>query len=121
RLETTPGRLDKLALVADFLGRLEIDETPTAVAYLTGRPFPSSDPRVLGVRGLPRTSPAERTSLTLSDVAEGFADVAGAAGAGSRRARGAPPARAAPRGAAGEPGLPPPVLHRGVGAGLAPP
>jgi len=87
RLETTPGRLDKLALVADFLGRLEIDETPTAVAYLTGRPFPSSDPRVLGVRGLPRTSPAERTSLTLSDVAEGFADVAGAAGAGSRRAR----------------------------------
>jgi DNA ligase 1 len=88
-LETSPGRLDKLRLVADFLGRIEPAEVATAVAFLTGRAFPASDPRVLGVRGLPDAVPADTASLTLRDVADAFAAVASATGAGSRRARAA--------------------------------
>jgi DNA ligase-1 len=88
RLEATPGRLDKRRLVADFLRAIEPDEVGLAVAFLTGRPFPTSDPRVLGVRGLPRDVPAAAGStLTLGDVGAAFAAVAEAAGAGSRRAR----------------------------------
>jgi DNA ligase-1 len=86
-LETSPGRLDKLRLVADFLARVEPGETSTAVTFLTGRAFPASDPRVLGVRGLPDAAPADTSSLTLGDVAASFAEVAAATGAGSRRAR----------------------------------
>jgi len=49
-LSATTGRLDKLRLVSDFLRRLEPDEAGDAVSYLTGRPFPASDPRVLSAR-----------------------------------------------------------------------
>jgi DNA ligase-1 len=88
RLETTPGRLEKRRLVAEFLSAVEPGEVGLAVAFLTGRPFPSSDPRVLGVRGLPGDVPAAGgPPLTLADVGEAFAAVAEAAGAGSRRAR----------------------------------
>jgi DNA ligase-1 len=86
-LEKSPGRLDKLRLVSDFLRRVDADEVATAVAFLTARAFPSSDPRVLGVRGLPRAEPAESPSLSLGDVAEAFAAVAAATGAGSRLGR----------------------------------
>jgi DNA ligase-1 len=87
-LETSPGRLDKLRLVAEFLRALDAGEVATAVAFLTGRPFPGSDPRVLGVRGLPVGGPpAIEPSLTLGEVAETFAAVADASGAGSRRMR----------------------------------
>jgi DNA ligase-1 len=87
-LETTPGRLDKLRLVAEFLSGLDETEVPGAVAYLIGRAFPSSNTRVLGVRGLPVAGPpAAEPSLTLADVADAFAAVAEATGAGSRRLR----------------------------------
>jgi DNA ligase-1 len=88
RLEATPGRLEKRRLVAEFLARVEPEEVGLAVAFLTARPFPTSDPRVLGVRGLPPGVP-EGTGppLSLGDVGEAFAAVAEAAGAGSRRAR----------------------------------
>ena len=87
-LEKTPGRLDKLRLVSEFLSAVEPDEVGTAVAFLTGRAFPSSDPRVLGVRGLPEAGPpAGEPSLTLADVAAAFAAVAEARGPGSRLAR----------------------------------
>ncbi len=87
-LEATPGRLDKVRLVAEFLRGLAGDETAAAVAYLTGRAFPTSDTRVLGVRGLPTAGPpALEPSVTLGDVAETFAAVAGASGPGSRRIR----------------------------------
>ena len=56
RLESSPGRLDKRRLVADFLRAIEPDEVALAVAFLTGHPFPTSDSRVLGVRGLPRAA-----------------------------------------------------------------
>ncbi len=88
KLETIPGRLDKLRLVAEFLRVLDTGEVATAVAYLTGRAFPTSEPRVLGVRGLPEAGPpAVEPSLTLAEVAEAFAAVADASGAGSRRIR----------------------------------
>jgi DNA ligase-1 len=88
RLEATPGRLDKVRLVAEFLRALDADQVSTAVAYLTGRAFPASDARVLGVRGLPTAGPpALEASVTMTDVAETFAAVAEAGGPGSRRIR----------------------------------
>jgi DNA ligase 1 len=87
-LEQTPGRLEKRRLVADFLRAVDADEVATAVAYLTGRAFPASEARVLGVRGLTVAGPAASApSLTLSDVADAFSAVADSTGAGSRRVR----------------------------------
>ena len=88
RLEASRGRLDKLRLASEFLAAVDESEVATAVAFLSGRAFPTSDPRVLGVRGL-RVAPGPRHGppLTLLDVAEAFGEVAAAAGAGSRRAR----------------------------------
>ena len=88
QLEATPGRLDKRRLVADFLQAVDTSELPSAVAFLTGHPFPTSDPRVLGVRGLPRGLPARGgPPLTLGDVSAAFTAVAEATGSGSRGAR----------------------------------
>lgn len=88
RLEGTAGRLDKRRLVAEFLRAVEPGEVGLAVAFLTGHPFPTSDTRVLGVRGLPRSVPAaEGPPLTLGQVGEAFAAVAEATGSGSRGAR----------------------------------
>ena len=89
RLRASPGRLQKLALLADYLRALPSDAVATAVAFLTGRAFPQSDPRVLGVRWLP---PVVRDGggggpLTLADVAAAFAEIAEAGGAGARRLR----------------------------------
>ncbi len=93
RLRASPGRLDKLALLADYLRALPPETVATAVAFLTGRAFPQSDPRVLGVRWLPAADdapatgepPAAAAPLTLADVAAAFNDIAQAGGAGSRR------------------------------------
>jgi DNA ligase-1 len=88
RLRATPGRLDKLALLADYLRAVPAELLGTAVAFLTARPFPPSDPRVLGVRGLPAVAgDAAGLPLSLTDVAAAFAAVADAGGAGSRRNR----------------------------------
>ncbi|MBI2216241.1 MAG: ATP-dependent DNA ligase [Candidatus Rokubacteria bacterium] len=88
RLSTTPGRLDKRRLTATFLGSLDPAEVGTAVAFLTGRPFPPSDPRVLGVRGLPGAEGHEGGQpLMIDDVLAAFAAVADATGSGSRRGR----------------------------------
>ena len=54
-LEQRRGRLEKRALVADYLTSLPDDDLPRAVAFLMGRAFPVSDPRTLSVRGLPST------------------------------------------------------------------
>jgi DNA ligase-1 len=88
RLEGTRGRLEKRRLVAEFLRAVRPDEVTTAVAFLTARPFPASDPRVLSVRGLPAVAhdPAV-PALSLGDVADAFAAVAEASGAGARRLR----------------------------------
>jgi DNA ligase-1 len=87
-LEGTRGRLEKRALVADYLRGLTEEDLPHAVAFLTGRPFPVSDPRTLSVRGLPAVA-AEPSGepLVLGDVAAAFADIAESSGAGSRARR----------------------------------
>ncbi len=92
-LGATRSRLTKTALVAHFLCGLT-DEIPSAVAFLAGRPFPASDPRVLEVSwatlsevlGAVGSAPTV-SSLTLLDVSRGFAGVAAAAGPGSRRTK----------------------------------
>jgi DNA ligase-1 len=74
--------------VAAFLRRIPVEEVATVVAFLTGRPFPTADPRVLGVRGLPRASrEAAGPPLMITDVAAVFAEVAQASGSGARRSR----------------------------------
>ncbi len=87
-LAAQTGRLAKRRLVAHFLSAVEAHEVEIAVTFLTGRPFPPSDPRVLSVRGMPAAAAGtEGPALTLDDVATAFAEVAELAGAGARRAR----------------------------------
>ncbi len=87
-LEARPARLEKLARVAEYLRGLPPEDVGTAVTFLTGRVFPASDPRALGVRGLPAVDGAPTgPPLALADVAEAFAAVAAARGGGARGAR----------------------------------
>ena len=87
QLVGTASRLGKRRLVAEYLRGLAPQDVGHAVAFLTGRPFSVSDARVLNVRGLPAASsgPASGPALTIADVAEAFAEVARASGAGARR------------------------------------
>src|SRR5207245_684341 len=88
-LVRTASRLGKRRLVAEFLRALPADEVARAVAFMTGRPFPGSDCRVLNVRGLPAPArdvgPATGPPLTIADVEAAFVGVAEAGGAGARR------------------------------------
>jgi DNA ligase-1 len=94
-LEKTPGRLAKIAAAADYLKRLKPDEIRYGVAFLSGRPFPVSDPRILDIgpgafahaAEIPITEPSVSPSLTLKDVARSFAQIAEAGGKGSRAAK----------------------------------
>jgi DNA ligase-1 len=88
------SRRFKTERTAQFLRSLSADEISTAVAFLTARPFPASDPRVVDVswatlREVEASagSPAPAPGLTLLDVAGAFADIAAASGPGSRRAK----------------------------------
>src|SRR5262245_353133 len=91
-LEQTPGRLAKIAAAADYLKRLEPDEIRSAVAFLSGRPFPVSDPRTLDIgpgslNHAAQTPPNETSALPplkILDVAASFARIAEASGKGSR-------------------------------------
>jgi DNA ligase-1 len=87
-LEDTRGRLEKRALVAEYLKALPDEDLPSAVAFLGGRPFPVSDPRTLSVRGLP-PAPADPggAPLTVADVAAAFGEIAEASGVGARARR----------------------------------
>ncbi len=94
-LEATRSRIAKIALTVEFFHRLEKEEIPWGIAFLTGRPFPVSDSRVLeiGPETLYAFADAEATpftgngGLTLLDVARGFARIAEASGKGSRQAK----------------------------------
>jgi DNA ligase-1 len=94
-LADSRSRRFKIERTAQFLRNLSPDEIPAAVAFLTARPFPTSDPRVADVSWATLSeaeasagSPASAPSLTLLDVAGAFADIAAASGPGSRRAKG---------------------------------
>jgi DNA ligase-1 len=49
RLKATPSRLEKTALIADFIGRVPADDLPIIVTFLTGRIFPGWDQRKTGI------------------------------------------------------------------------
>lgn len=91
-LEKTPGRLAKVAAAAEYLQKLDSEEVRPGVAFLSGRPFPVSDPRTLDVGpgalaeayALPETRNGDRP-LTILEAAEDFGRIAEAAGKGSRR------------------------------------
>src|SRR2546422_2027116 len=88
KLEETSARLEKLRLVAEFLRALPAEDVATAVAFLTGRAFPPSDPRALWVRWLPAVN--ELTAgppLGFGDVASAFAAVAETQGPGARQSK----------------------------------
>src|SRR5262245_31200173 len=91
-LEKTPSRLAKIALAAEYLKRLAPDEIRSGVAFLSGRPFPVSDPRTLDIgpsalfeaSKIPDTENSSSAPLTLKDVADSFSKIAEASGKGSR-------------------------------------
>ena len=91
-LERTPSRLAKIATAAEYLRRLNPDEIRSGVAFLSGRPFPVSDPRTLDIGGsafahvaeVPENDPSVLPALTIDDVTQIFAQIAEASGKGSR-------------------------------------
>ncbi len=91
-LESTRSRLEKVALAADFMARLGSEEVPWAVAFLTGRPFPVSDARVLDiswatVAKISSGPGAADAEVSILDVGEAFARIAEATGKGSRQVK----------------------------------
>ncbi len=94
-LEKTPGRLTKIDLAAEYLKRLEPPEIRSGVAFLSGRPFPVSDPRTLDIgpeafyhaADTPQIENVVSARLTVTDVARNFARIAEASGKGSRSAK----------------------------------
>src|SRR5688500_13285457 len=91
-LEKTPSRLAKVAAAADYLRRLEPDEIRPGVAFLSGRPFPVSDPRTLDIgpgafshaAEVPQVESSILPPLKIKDVALNFEQIAEASGKGSR-------------------------------------
>lgn len=91
-LEKTPSRLAKVAAAVDYLKRLAPEEIRFGVAFLSGRPFPVSDPRTLDIgpgffSHVAETPPRETSTLPplrILDVADRFARIAEASGKGSR-------------------------------------
>jgi DNA ligase-1 len=92
-LEKTPSRLAKIASASRYLKRLETEEIRHGVAFLSGRPFPVSDPRTLDIgpgtffeaSKITEAEISSSTPLTLKEVAANFAKIAEASGKGSRR------------------------------------
>ncbi len=91
-LEKTPSRLAKISVAADYLRRLEPEEIRPGVAFLSGRSFPISDPRTLDIGAsafshaaeVPEHETSVLPQISISDVANNFAQIAEASGKGSR-------------------------------------
>lgn len=49
RVAATTRTSEKTAILADYLRGLSADELPIAVVFLTGRPFPETDQRTIGI------------------------------------------------------------------------
>jgi DNA ligase 1 len=91
-LEKTSSRLAKVKLAAEYLKQLQPEEIRNGVAFLSGRPFPVSDPRTLDIGAgafahaseTPEIENSGSPQLTLLDVAQSFSRIAEASGKGSR-------------------------------------
>ena len=92
-LESTTKRTEKVAYLVSFLRTLSLDEVVPAVSFITGRPFPESDERVLDVGGqslwkLNRTSGQATLipkPITILEIYDTFDKIARATGSGSRQ------------------------------------
>ena len=49
RVAATTKTSEKVAILADYLAGLDVDALPAAVVFLTGRAFPESDQRTIGI------------------------------------------------------------------------
>lgn len=49
RLKATPSRLEKTAMIADFIGKVPPEDLPIIVTFLTGRIFPDWEQRKTGI------------------------------------------------------------------------
>src|SRR3712207_6159170 len=83
----TRSRSSKVAILAELLGRLDADEVPLAVGFLSGAPRQGR----VGVGystiyGIERT-PAKETSLRIEQLDRAIADVHATAGSGSEIGR----------------------------------
>lgn len=93
KLESTTKRKNKTAYLADFLTHLDRDEVAPAVSFMTGRPFPESDERVLVVGGQTMwkvhrnagQSALVHAPVTILEVYRTFEKIAKASGSGSRQ------------------------------------
>jgi DNA ligase 1 len=74
RIRTTPAKLEKIALLRDYLASLPSDEEAAlAAVFFTGRPFPQSDPRTLNIGwSLLRRAVLEVTRLNVADFRQTY-------------------------------------------------
>src|SRR5262249_58219984 len=87
------SRVEKIAVGGQYRKRLNADGIRFGVAFLSGRPFPVSDPRTLDIgpsalfeaSKIPDTENSSSAPLTLKDVADSFSKIAEASGKGSRQ------------------------------------
>ncbi len=93
KLESTTKRTEKVTYLVDFLKQLDHDEIAPAVSFVTGRPFPESDERVLEVGGQTvwkvhrntGQSALVQSPVTILEVYRTFEKIANTSGAGSRQ------------------------------------
>jgi DNA ligase-1 len=82
------GRLEKIARLAELLGRLDADDVETAIAFLSGA---TRQGRIgvghAAIRSSSDVAPAEQPSLELHDVDRVFASLGGIEGKGSSAER----------------------------------
>ena len=84
---STRARSRKIQALADLLGRLDLDELPVGVAYLTGEPRQGKIG--VGWRMVSRVevAPADQPGLAILDVDQALTELAGTSGPGSQAAR----------------------------------
>jgi DNA ligase-1 len=93
RLGSTSKKIEKIAVLENFLASLNEDELSTAALFILGKPFPDHDPRTLDVswntlqRVLEQVKEREKSTrpLTIRDVSDIFSEIALITGKGSRK------------------------------------
>ncbi|HZD12782.1 MAG TPA: hypothetical protein VE177_04600, partial [Candidatus Binatus sp.] len=91
-LEATSKRTEKTRLISNFLQSIQHSEVSLATLFLTGKPFPDSDPRVLEVSYATISEASHslgqsrltQSPLTILDVFSVFSRISEARGARSR-------------------------------------